>query len=157
MNFIKCSENYPLLWKNKRKSSSEYSQKLLPPSKVCLNSVQFISHKNYHFLISFFSPRYLLELDCDGDPAWDCITAMHQWLLRLLFSSKEEYQALPARDSTEDLSSQGVDAEAPPAIPPRSRSKAGSVGPFGEGHQRTMSDVSYASSVSSQASQSMFW
>ena len=36
--------------------------------------------------------RYLLELDCEGDPAWDCLSNMHQWMLRLLHNSKEEFQ-----------------------------------------------------------------
>ena len=36
--------------------------------------------------------RYLLELDCEGDPAWDTLCNMHQWMLRLLYNSKEEFQ-----------------------------------------------------------------
>lgn len=40
--------------------------------------------------------RYLLELDCEGDPAWDCLSNMHHWMLRLLFNSKEEFQGTRA-------------------------------------------------------------
>ena len=40
--------------------------------------------------------RYLLELDCEGDPAWDCLSNMHQWMLRLLYSSKEDFQGTAA-------------------------------------------------------------
>ena len=36
--------------------------------------------------------RYLLELDCEGDPAWDCLSNVHRWMLRLLYNSKEEFQ-----------------------------------------------------------------
>ncbi len=44
--------------------------------------------------VPLYALRYLLELDCDGDPAWECITNMHKWMLRLLFNTKEEFQGL---------------------------------------------------------------
>lgn len=47
--------------------------------------------------------RYLLELDCEGDPAWDTLCNMHKWMLRLLYNSKEEFQGtgkLPSGELT---------------------------------------------------------
>ena len=41
----------------------------------------------------FLYARYLLELDCEGDPAWDCITNMCKGIVRLLQSSKDEFQS----------------------------------------------------------------
>ena len=36
--------------------------------------------------------RYLLDLDYSGDPAWECIIEMHQWMVRLLLDCKQEFQ-----------------------------------------------------------------
>ena len=36
--------------------------------------------------------RYLLDLDYSGDPAWECIIEMHQWMMKLLLSCKQEFQ-----------------------------------------------------------------
>lgn len=97
-------------------------------------------------------PRYLLELDCEGDPAWDCITNMFLWVLRLLYTSKEDLQ-FPQNDrlAGELAALPGSLAPAheplPPSLPPRARSMGK------EGHSRTISDASYAS-TSSYGSQS---
>ena len=42
-------------------------------------------------LFSLLPGRHLLELDCEGDPAWECITNMHHWMQRLLVSTMHSY------------------------------------------------------------------
>ena len=34
--------------------------------------------------------RYLVHLETPGDPAWQCLTNMQQWLVQLLNACKEE-------------------------------------------------------------------
>ena len=105
------------------------------------------------FIFSLTFPkllRYLLELDCESDPAWDCISNMHRWLLRLLLSSKGEFQLGHVRTACELMPlPPGLMnyEEPPPAVPPRIRGTSVAE----HGHNRTMSDVSYASSTSSQS------
>eukprot|EP00731_Ephydatia_muelleri_P020299 Em0013g26a len=36
--------------------------------------------------------KYLMDLDYEGDAAWECICNMHQWLLKRLFNTKTDYQ-----------------------------------------------------------------
>ena len=49
-----------------------------------------MSNSTCNFYLSY---RYLLELDCDGDPAWDCITNMCKGIVKLLQSCKDEFQS----------------------------------------------------------------
>lgn len=44
-----------------------------------------------HCLSSFF--RYLVELDYQGDPAWECIVNQKDWLHKLLISCQEDHKA----------------------------------------------------------------
>ena len=103
--------------------------------------------------------RYLLELDCDGNPAWECITNVHQWLLKLLFTSKSNHQN-PDRPlkGPGDLSSLPaslvIAQDIPPDLPPR----RGTAYTDGESdHSRTMStmsDISFASNTSYSSGES---
>lgn len=117
--------------------------------------LHFIGISTVHVLsmsifLSIFCPcRYLIELDCESDPAWECITNMYRWLLKLLFSSKEEFQLGYVHTACEmtPLPPALSNYEAPPVVPPRIRGTSF----VDRGHNRTMSDVSYASSTSSQS------
>lgn len=70
----------------------------LPNIAICFNLyVRTTLCLKRQVVTVFFTPsvpRYLLELDCDGNPAWECISNMHKWMLRLLFNSKEEFQGI---------------------------------------------------------------
>ena len=106
----------------------------------------------FKVLTTPLSPRYLLELDCDGDPAWDCIANMFLWVLRLLFTSKEDLQFPENSRVAGELAalSEGLAPASeppPPVLPPRGHSMGK------EGHSRTISDVSHTS-TSSYGSQS---
>ena len=59
--------------------------------------------KRNYFEINCFYVRYLLELDCEGDPAWDCITNMCKGIVRLLQSSKDEFQSQPTNTTGIEL------------------------------------------------------
>ena len=74
---------------------------------------------------------------------------MHRWLLKLLFSSKEEFQLGYVHTACEltPLPPALSNYEAPPVVPPRIRGASF----VDRGHSRTISDVSYASSTSSQS------
>lgn len=109
-------------------------------------------HKKLHVLPSSLEEqkktiKYLLELDCEGDPAWDCITNTHQWLLRLLFNCKEEFQA-PGRR----LYSPGEHTPLPPTLD-STDGQGFSSAYHSRGHTRTVSEVSFASSAGSLSSQ----
>jgi exocyst complex component 2 len=82
--------------------------------------------------------KFLLELDCEGDPAWDCLSNMHQWILRLLYSSKEEFHGTAAPSAT-NRSDDQVDGGG---------GRGGELEVRGKGHSRTVSDVSYISTGS---------
>jgi exocyst complex component 2 len=81
--------------------------------------------------------KYLLELDCEGDPAWDCLSNMHQWMLRLLYNTKEEFQGTPAGKlpSGDEYTDGG-------------RGGGGEQEVRGKEHSRTVSDVSFISTGS---------
>lgn len=105
-------------------------------------------------VVAMSMPRYLLELDCEGDPAWDCISNMCLWILRLLFTSKEDFQQIQGDRVPGELAYLPGDLAPvyeplPPSLPPRTRSTGR------EGHSRSMSDVSYAS-TSSYGSQTTY-
>ena len=94
--------------------------------------------------------RYLLELDCEGDPAWECITNVHQWLLKLLFTSKSNHQNLmvPPKglgELSELPPSLIIEQDIPPDLPPR---RGTAVSDEESGHSRTLSDLSFASNTS---------
>ena len=74
---------------------------------------------------------------------------MHRWLLKLLFSSKEEFQLGYVHMACEltPLPPALSNYEAPPVVPPRIRGASF----VDRGHSRTISDVSHASSTSSQS------
>lgn len=40
-----------------------------------------------------FGFRYLVDLDYQGDPAWECIANQKDWLLKLLMSSQEDHKS----------------------------------------------------------------
>jgi len=98
--------------------------------------------------------RYLLELDCEGDPAWECISNMCLWILRLLYTSKEDHQDTQGNRLQGELASLPSElapqVELAPSLPPRSKSVAGR-----EGHSRSISDVSFVS-TSSYGSQTTY-
>ncbi len=95
--------------------------------------------------------RYLLELDCEGDPAWDCISNMCLWILRLLFTSKEDFQDFQMDRMPGELASLPMHPiDLAPSVPPRSKSIVSR-----DGHSRTMSDVSFMS-TSSYGSQTTY-
>jgi exocyst complex component 2 len=50
--------------------------------------------------------KYLLELDCGGDPAWECIRNMHEWILKLMQSCRASYQPAGEGDRSQVLKKQ---------------------------------------------------
>ena len=35
--------------------------------------------------------RHLVDLECPGDPAWDCLQNQHDWLIQLFASTKDDF------------------------------------------------------------------
>ena len=35
--------------------------------------------------------RHLVDLECPGDPAWDCLRNQHDWLIQLFASTKDDF------------------------------------------------------------------
>lgn len=58
-------------------------------SLVCFNEAFNVSSQNCDFWTGFY--RYLSDLHAPGDPAWQCIGAQHQWILKLMHNCKENY------------------------------------------------------------------
>lgn len=56
---------------------------------VCFNEAFSVSSQNCDFWTGFY--RYLSDLHAPGDPAWQCIGAQHQWILKLMHNCKENY------------------------------------------------------------------
>ncbi|XP_062520454.1 exocyst complex component 2-like [Corticium candelabrum] len=40
--------------------------------------------------------RYMVELGCEGNPAWDCLLSQHRWITKLIEKCKTDYQ--PQKD-----------------------------------------------------------
>ena len=111
------------------------------------------THTHTPHTLTPYTHRYLLELDCDGEPAWECITNVHQWLLKLLFTSKSNHQnpdrpLKGPRELSSLPASLVIAQDIPPDLPPR----RGTIYTDEESnHSRTMStmsDVSFASNTS---------
>jgi len=49
--------------------------------------------------------RYLTDLDCPGDPAWDCIVNLQQWIKKLFMECKDFYQKSEVKSSLSPPSS----------------------------------------------------
>ncbi|KAL5471586.1 hypothetical protein EMCRGX_G029713 [Ephydatia muelleri] len=77
--------------------------------------------------------KYLMDLDYEGDAAWECICNMHQWLLKRLFNTKTDYQKGHIVSSSGDQTPLPHDEIIPPS----------------RGHARTMSDLSFLSGTGS--------
>ena len=45
-----------------------------------------------YFGFILFVLRYLTDLDCPGDPAWDCIVNLQQWIKKLFMECKDFFQ-----------------------------------------------------------------
>lgn len=43
------------------------------------------------YLILYFVSRYLINLECAGDPAWECLVNQQKWLTTILLRCKEQH------------------------------------------------------------------
>lgn len=50
-----------------------------------------VTHAISEFSCLHYFCRYLSDLHAEGDPAWQCIGAQHEWILQLMHNCKESY------------------------------------------------------------------
>lgn len=100
-------------------SQAHYDKAMLPPEHIYLmnlvvhftctcisdNSIAWKIHwHNFHihkvetqhiyrleFYLEYF--RYLVDLDYQGDPAWECLVHQKEWLLKLLTNCQEDHKS----------------------------------------------------------------